>query len=751
VNDDAPPAPSVTLSTTTANPGDVITATVANGPANPMDWVTFGLVTAPDPGYVAWKFLNGSSTPPAVGLTGATLQFTAPAAPGTYHVRFLADGGWTRLATSGAVTVQTGSVLTINDASVTEGNSGTTTATFTVTLTPVSTQTVTVAYTTAAGTAGAPSDYLIAAGTLTFAAGATTQTIPVTVNGDTTIEPDETFVVNLSSPTNATISDAQGVGTILNDDFAPLPALLSISNASVTEGNSGTTTAMFTVTLTPASTQTVTVAYGMADGTATAGSDYVLNSGTLTFAPGVSTQPISVTVNGDTAVELDETFVVNLSGATNATIGDAQGTGTIVNDDASSGPTVTASPTMVSPGDVITATVTNGPGNQLDWVTIGLATSPDPGWVAWKYLNNSTTPPPTGVTSTTVTFTAPATPGTYHLRFFANNIYQKLATSGNVIVQTTPTLTINSASVIEGNSSSTTATFTVTLSPTSTQTVTVAYATVNGTATAGSDYVAKTGTLTFAPGVSTQPISVTVNGDTTAEPTETFVVNLSGATNAVLGAAQGTGTIVNDDGAAGPTVTLSSTSVNPGDTITATLSGGPGNRLDWVTFGQVSATDSAYITWQYLNGSILPPGTGLTSATLQFTAPNAPGTYHIRWFADGGWTRIATSSTITVLGPPAPTLTLSSTTVIRGGVFTLTVTNGPGNAMDWVTLGLVTSADINYYTWAYLNGTMVVPAVGVTDATLQFTAPSTPGAYNLRFFLNGGWSKLATSATITVQ
>src|SRR5206468_803374 len=176
------------------------------------------------------------------------------------------------------------------------------------------------------------SDFVGISGTLTFAPGVSTQPIAVTVNGDTTVEPDETFVVNLSSPTNATITDAQGAGTIVNDDVV-LPAL-TINNASVTEGNSGTTTATFSVTLTPTSTQTVTVAYTTANGTAANGSDFVGISGTLTFAPGVSTQPIAVTVNGDTTVEPDETFVVNLSSPTNATISGAQGVGTIVNDDA---------------------------------------------------------------------------------------------------------------------------------------------------------------------------------------------------------------------------------------------------------------------------------------------------------------------------------------------------------------------------------------------------------------------------------
>src|SRR6185436_959650 len=183
--------------------------------------------------------------------------------------------------------------------------------------------------------------------------------------------------------------------TIVNDDFAP--SALSINNVGVTEANTGTTTATFTVTLTPASTQSVTVAYATADGTATtANSDYVTKSGTLTFAAGVTTQTIAVTINGDTAVEPDETFVMNLSSPTNATISDAQGVGTILNNDVPP-PTVTvSSPTTVNPGDAVTVTVANGPANALDWVTLTTASGADQAYIGWKFLNDTTTPPATG-------------------------------------------------------------------------------------------------------------------------------------------------------------------------------------------------------------------------------------------------------------------------------------------------------------------------------------------------------------------
>jgi hypothetical protein len=224
--------------------------------------------------------------------------------------------------------------LSINDVAVAEGNSGTTNATFTVSLSAASTSAVTVKYDTANGSATAGSDYQAASGTLTFAPGDTSKTITVAVNGDTTPESDETFAVNLSNPTNATIADGQGIGTIQNDDQPPpTPPGVSINDVTVTEGNSGTTDAIFTVTLSTVSNSTVTVKYDTADSTATAGSDYQSASGTLTFAPGQTSKTITVTVNGDTAVEPDETFFVNLSNPTNATITDSQGVGTIKNDD----------------------------------------------------------------------------------------------------------------------------------------------------------------------------------------------------------------------------------------------------------------------------------------------------------------------------------------------------------------------------------------------------------------------------------
>ena len=156
-------------------------------------------------------------------------------------------------------------------------------------------------------------------------------------NGDTTVEPDETFTVNLSNAVgNATIADAQAVATIVNDDrtATPPPARISIDDVTMAEGNAGQTAFRFTVSLDGAQSGPVTVDFSTANGTATAPGDYVAGSGTVNFAPGETAKTVTVQVNGDTRKEANETFTVNLASAIgNATIADGHAIGTIVNDD----------------------------------------------------------------------------------------------------------------------------------------------------------------------------------------------------------------------------------------------------------------------------------------------------------------------------------------------------------------------------------------------------------------------------------
>lgn len=219
----------------------------------------------------------------------------------------------------------------ISDVTVTEGNTGTVAATFTVTLSAASTQPITVAYATADGTTTAGSDYQAASGSLTFAPGETSKSITMAVNGDRLPEPNETFVVNLSSPTNATIADGQGVGKIIDDE-----PRISISDVTKAEGKKGQTTLfIFSVTLSAAYDQPVTMSYRTADGTAkTSDQDFVAKTGTLTFAPGETTKTITIEVKGDSKKEAHESFFADLyNNSVNSLFTKNRGLGTILNDD----------------------------------------------------------------------------------------------------------------------------------------------------------------------------------------------------------------------------------------------------------------------------------------------------------------------------------------------------------------------------------------------------------------------------------
>ena len=220
--------------------------------------------------------------------------------------------------------------IRIADVTVTEGNSGSVNAAFTLTLSHASAVDVTVHYVTANITAAAGSDYTAASGDVTIPAGHTSRTFTIAVTGDRLAEPTETFAVNLSAPTNATIADGQGLATIIDDE-----PRISIGDVTKSEGKKGQMTLFtFTITLSAAYDQAVTMSFATANGTATASdNDYIARTGTLTFAPGETTKTITIEVKGDSKREADETFFVDLTGAVNALFTKKRGVGTIGNDD----------------------------------------------------------------------------------------------------------------------------------------------------------------------------------------------------------------------------------------------------------------------------------------------------------------------------------------------------------------------------------------------------------------------------------
>jgi subtilisin family serine protease len=304
-------------------PGSSILSTVPGGAyasysgtsmATPHVTGAIALYAAANPGATAAQIRSAllSTATPTTSLAGRTVT-----------------GG--RLNVSAMLNIRPGVNVNISDAALVEGNSGTSQLQFTVSLSSASTSAVSVNYATANSSATAGSDYTAVAGTVTFNPGETSKVVTVGILGDTTVEANESFLVNLSGVVgNATIADGQGIGTITNDDVSPVLGL-AINDVTVNE-NAGT--AVFTVSLSQASTSNVSVRFTTANGSARNGRDYLGASGTVTFAPGQLTRTITVTLYDDRLVEANETFFVRLSRATGATITDSSGTATIVDNEA---------------------------------------------------------------------------------------------------------------------------------------------------------------------------------------------------------------------------------------------------------------------------------------------------------------------------------------------------------------------------------------------------------------------------------
>jgi ELWxxDGT repeat protein len=218
-------------------------------------------------------------------------------------------------------------VISISGVTKAEGNTGTTAASFTVRLNHSFTETVTVHYATANATATAGTDYQAASGTLTFTPGETSKTIPVQILGDYIPEDSEWFVINLDTPANATIGLGTATGTILDDE-----PRIAIGDVTKAEGNTGTTSFTFQVSLSVVTDAAVKVNYSTSLGTASSG-DLQAVSGTLTIPAGQLSGSITVPVLGDRVPESTEMFFVTLSTPTNAGITDGNATGTITDDE----------------------------------------------------------------------------------------------------------------------------------------------------------------------------------------------------------------------------------------------------------------------------------------------------------------------------------------------------------------------------------------------------------------------------------
>ncbi len=213
--------------------------------------------------------------------------------------------------------------------------------TFIVKLSGTSSETISVNFATKNGTAlDTDSDYVSQSGTLNFLPGELEKTITVQTLGDTRYELDETFTVELSNPSNTTLTNSSAIATIKNDD--PLPQIQVTQADSKPEGDTGITPFVFVVSLSQASPEAITVNYSATDGTATlVNNDFAPTTGTLNFAIGETQKTVTVNVLGDAQFEQGETFQLALSNATKATISTQNSIATIQNDDRNPNPNAT--------------------------------------------------------------------------------------------------------------------------------------------------------------------------------------------------------------------------------------------------------------------------------------------------------------------------------------------------------------------------------------------------------------------------
>ena len=428
--------------------------------------------------------------------------------------------------------------LSIADApTVAEGGE----AVFPVTLNPASSQVVTVAYATQDGTAVTDSDYTATSGTLRFEPGETIQHIQVATLRDAIAEPSESFTVELSDPVGTAITNSTGVGTIAAD---AMPALSITDAVPVAEGGGAT----FMVSLSPASSELVTVAYATQDGTAVADSDYTATSGTLRFEPGETIQNIQVATLRDAIAEPSESFTVELSDPVGTAITNSTGVGTIAADAMPALSITDAVP--VAEGGEATFMVSLSPASS-ELVTVAYATQDGTAVADSDYTATSGTlrfePGETiqniQVATLRDAIAEPSESFTVELSDPVGTAITNSTGVGTIAADAMPALSITDAvPVAEGGG----ATFMVSLSPASSELVTVAYATQDGTAVAGSDYTAASGTLQFDPGMTSHTIRVAVLNDTAVEPTETFAVELSDPVRATLADGTGVGTITDD-------------------------------------------------------------------------------------------------------------------------------------------------------------------------------------------------------------
>ena len=531
-------------------------------------------------------------------------------------------------ATLGANTVHT---YTINDndaaneptiafnAIASDNAEDTASADIAVDLSGVSGQTITVDYAVTGTATGGGTDYTLANGTLTINAGSTTENITIAgIIEDALTEDDETVILTLSNPSNATLgANTVHTYTINDNDAANEPTIAF--NAIASDNGEDTASADIAVDLSGVSGQTITVDYAVT-GTATGGgTDYTLANGTLTINAGSTTENITIAgIIEDALTEDDETVILTLSNPSNATLGaNTVHTYTINDNDAANEPTIAfnaiASDNAEDTASADIAVDLSGVTGQtitVDYAVTGTATGTGTDYT----LANGTLTINAGDLSEDITIASIVDDA---LTEDNETVILTLSNPSNATLGTNtvhtytindndaanePTIAFNSTASANGEDTAS-ADIAVDLSGVSGQTITVDYA-VTGTATGtGTDYTLANGTLTINAGDLSEDITIaSIVDDTLTEDNETVILTLSNPSNATLGTnTVHTYTINDNDAANEPTIAFNSTaSANGEDTASADiavdLSGVSGQTItvDYALTGTATGTGTDY-------------------------------------------------------------------------------------------------------------------------------------------------------------
>lgn len=587
--------PSLGVSTQTVLRGDPVTVTLTNAPGRPSDWLTFAAVGSPNTSFTDWIYVPS-------GSTSFSWTINAPSQFGDYEFRLLSAGSYTGITNSPVVSVESPapSITSISPVRVAANTNG----------------------------------------------------VNITVAGDGFTSDTDILVDGVARPTTYT-SSTQLVAALPASDLATAATSLLIEASTPAPGG-GTSNAMTlqiahpvltpsATSVAPGATMSVTLTDGVGNTSdwialASVGASDTSVVEWVYVGAGVTETTWSLTMpttEGDYEFRLFEDGSYNRL-TTSVTVNVGGSGGDPPDDPPVADPVLDVSATAVTVGDPVTVTLTDGPGNASDWIALASVGSANTSIIEWVYVGS-------GQTTTSWTVNMPATAGDYEFRLFENNGYTLLATSATVTVD------------------------------------------------AG-------------------------NPDPPDPPTP-----------------------------ADPVLDVTATLVTVGEEVTVTLTDGPGNASDWIALASVGSPNTSIDQWVYV-------GAGQTSTSWTVNMPSTAGDYEFRLFENNGYTLLATSTTVTVEAAPSepdppenpqPALEVSANLVSGGATVTATLTDGPGNSRDWLALAGVGDPDTSYLQWVYVDS-------GSSTATWTVTMPATFGDYEFRLFENGGYTRLATSPTVTV-